>query len=298
MPRPREILLWACAALVCLNLCAASRAEETESAAVRAAARDYAAAVGRAETEALLRAWTKDGDYVDANGQSFRAHEMIRKMAAAPRADNSPYNVAPPKSSLRFITPTVAIEDGTYDCGNADDGSAISGHFTAVWVKRENRWLLDSLREAATQSRPSDEHLKPLEWLLGEWVGKSDGSVMLVSAHISDRGNHIIREFGVLGEGGEATATERIAWDPISGDFKSWTFDSQDGRGEGSWKRDGNRWLVTTTEVMGDGKSATTSAIITPINNDQFVWEAKNSKVGDQDVPSHRVKFTRAPEVE
>jgi len=303
MLRPRVILFWACVVLASLKLgvfahAEVARAANAETAAVRAAARDYAAAVRRGDAETLLRTWSKDGDYVNANGQSFQAHEMIRKMAASNQADKTSNNESLPKSSLRFITPTVAIEDGTYDCGNTDDGSAMSGHFTAVWVKRDNRWLLDSLREAAIQSRPSDEHLKPLEWLLGEWVGKSDGSVMLVSARISDRGNYIIREFGVLGEGGEVTATERIDWDPISGEFKSWTFDSQDGRGEGTWKRDGNHWLVETTEVMSDDKPATTSAVITPISNEQFVWEVKSSKVGDQDVPSRRIEFTRAPEVE
>jgi len=302
MHRPREILFWECVALASYLPGVAARAEETETAdaeaaAVRAAARDYATAVGCGDTEALLRTWTKNGDYVDATGRLFHAHELIRMMSAAPRANKTSEDVAPSKSSLRFIAPSVAIEDGTYDAGYANDGSVMQGHFTAVWVKRDGRWMLDSLREAAIASPTRDEHLMPLAWLLGEWVGKTDDSVVFVSARVSDRGNYIIREFGILG-GGEATATERIAWDPSSGEFKSWTFDSQDGRGEGCWKRDGNRWLIETKEVMGDGKPATTSAIVTPDGEGQYVWEVKNSKVGDQSVPPRRVKFTRAPDVE
>ena len=184
-----------------------------------------------------------------------------------------------------------------HDCGTAGDGGVISGRYTAVWVKRDGRWLLDSLREATTAATPRNENLKPLEWLLGEWVGATDDSEILVSARWSDGGNYIIREFALRGDGGETTGTERIGWDPTSGEFRSWTFDSQDGRGEGRWKQDGSRWLVETTEVMGDGKKASTLAAVTPGGDGHYVWEVRSSKIGNQNVPSRRVKFTRTPEV-
>jgi uncharacterized protein (TIGR02246 family) len=287
--------------MACLAHVAISRADDAsgadaEAAEVRAAARDYAAAVRRGDKDALLKSWTKSGDYVDAFGRSYQAHELIRKMAATPGRETDAEKTALPESSLRFITPKVAIEDGKYNCGVAKDGSEMTGHFTAVWVKRDGRWLLDSLRESTTTLPPLDEHLKPLEWLLGEWVGQADDSVLIVSARVSDGGNYIIRDFAVLGDGGEATATERIAWDADSGGFKSWIFDSQDGRGEGRWNRDGERWLVETKETMADGKSASTSTVVTRQGKKQFLWEVKSSKVDGQVVSPRRVTFKRAPE--
>jgi uncharacterized protein (TIGR02246 family) len=297
----REVRFWACVAVACTTHLASASADDATTAdaataEVRAAAREYAAAVRRGDTDVLLKSWTNDGDYVDATGRSYRARDLIRKMVDKPSREKTADDAAPSKSSLRFVTPDVAIEDGDYDCGKASDGSAMTGHFTAVWVKRDGRWLLDGLRESATPSSRRDERLKPLEWLLGEWVGQTEDSVMIVSARISDRGNYIIRDFAVLGDGGEATATERIAWDPERGEFRSWTFDSQDGRGEGRWKRNGDHWLVETKETMADGTSAFTTAVLTRQGEKELLWEVKSSKVGGQVVPPRRVKFTRAPE--
>jgi hypothetical protein len=208
---------------------------------------------------------------------------LVKQMSDRPSNGKSRVAVAPPKSSLRFVTPTVAIEDGEYECGDAPDGSPMSGRFTAVWVKQDGRWLLDSLREAVTAGPRVDKHLRPLEWLLGEWVAETDDAVMLVSARPSE-------------DGGATTATERIAWNADDGELKSWTFDSQDGRSESSWTRDGKGWRVETKEIMDDEQTATTVAMITPDGRGQHVWEVKSSKVGDETVPPQRVTFRRAPE--
>ena len=38
--------------------------------------------------------------------------------------------------------------------------------------------------------------------------------------------------------------TQRIGWDPVAGQFRSWDFDSQGGYSEGLWSRDGDRWII------------------------------------------------------
>ncbi len=302
MHRPLGILVLACSATPGLTLGMAARAEVAggtggEAGAIRTAAADYMAAVRRGDADALRKMWTESGDYVDATGQVYKAHDLIRPQAATPQP-NEQSAAVPPESSLRFITPAVAIEDGTFECGNAGDGSVLTGRFTAVWVKRDGRWLLDGLREATTTSLPLNKQLRQLEWLLGEWVGTTDDSVMLVSSRLSEGGNYIVREFVIRGTGGETTGTERIGWDPIAQGFRSWTFDSQDGRGEGRWRQDSNRWLMENTEVMPDGKEASTSAVFTPKNDGHFLWEVKSAKVGKVHLPSQRVEFKRAPEIE
>jgi ketosteroid isomerase-like protein len=286
--------------LMCLVLAggvaAVARAED-EIKAVRTAAREYAAAVASGDAERVRESWTTVGDYVDAGGRTRKVSSIVKQMAARPGTDEkAPADVAPPNSSLRFVTPTVAIEDGEFECGVSGNGSPMSGRFTAVWVKQDGRWLLDSLRESVTAGPQVDKQLRPLEWLLGEWVAETDDAAMLVSARLSDHGNQIVREFAMIGDGGATTATERIAWDPEDRALKSWTFDSQDGRSESTWTRDGKSWRVETKEVMEDEKPATTLATITPAGRGQHVWEVKSSKVGDQSVPPRRVTFRLAPE--
>jgi uncharacterized protein (TIGR02246 family) len=273
--------------------------DDAEIAAIRAAANNYAAAVRSGDSDVMRWTWAPEGDYIDASGQRFKAHELIPRDTAAPSSTSGPPAAAgsqAPSSTVRLITPTVAIEDGAADIGVADDGSALTGRFTAVWVKRDGRWLLDSLREAITQSVSTNDQLQPLSWLLGEWAGAVDDQEVLISAHWSDGGTYIVREFAMHGGGDRViTGTERIGWEPV---FMSWTFDSQGGRSESRWKRDGKRWLVESTKVMPDGQTATATSVFTPENDGAFSWEVSRASIANERLPPLRIEFKRAAEDE
>jgi uncharacterized protein (TIGR02246 family) len=275
----------------------------TEVAAIRAAADRYLAAVRSGNAEAMRSAWTPEGDYIDAAGQHFKAHELIRRESNAasskidPNADSA--ELTRPDSSVRFITPTVAIEDGSTEFGVSHDGSALTGRFTAVWVKRDGRWLLDSLREAISESPSTGDQLQQLSWLIGEWAGTADDQAIVISANWSDGGSYIVREFALHGGGDKlVSGTERIGWDYKTGDIVSWTFDSQGGRSESRWKRDGDRWLVESSKSMPDGKSATSTSIYTPREDGRFSWEVRRASVADEQLPPVQIEFKRAAEDE
>jgi uncharacterized protein (TIGR02246 family) len=265
--------------------------------AVRAAAKEYVEAVRRGDVEALRRMWTPDGDYVDASGRTTKAQELLRDRPDVPPSPAKPIDSAASPSSLRFITPDVAIEDGTCTVGESGSGADAASRFSAVWVKRDGRWLLDSVRESVAAIPASNDHLHSLEWLLGEWAGQSGDSVILVSSHWSEAGNYIVRDFVFSAAGDNLlTGTERIGWDPGAGKLKSWMFDSNGGSGEGHWRRDGERWIVDSEEVMPDGKKSSASTSFTPGDANHFVWEVQSAKVGDMDLPPRRVEFKRAAE--
>ena len=177
-------------------------------------------------------------------------------------------------TTVRFITPDTAIEDGMADRATAADGSPLNRRFTALWVKRDGKWILDSLREVAAESSSLNENLKPLGWLLGEWAAKTDNTSILVSSHWNDEGNFILREFVVAHDNGETvTGTQRIGWDPVARQIKSWTFDSEGGSGEERWRQEGNRWLVDTVDVTADGQQGKTSCVYIPGDARRFTWE-------------------------
>jgi uncharacterized protein (TIGR02246 family) len=272
-------------------------AAKGDAAAVRAAAREYLSALRRGDVEAVREMWTPDGEYVDAAGHSVKARKLISEQAAADSQPADDREVALPDSTLRFVTPEVAIEDGAAQSEPTDDGRAVTGRYTAVWVKRDGQWRLDSLRETAVAAPSAPERLQALEWLIGEWVGPTDGGVILVSSHWSDGGHYIVREFAERSNGGNViTGSQRIGWDPASKKIKCWTFDSRGGSGEGVWRNEGGRWAVETTEVMPDGRKGAASAMYAPAGEGRFVWEAARGKIGDKSVPARRVEFKRAAE--
>ena len=59
------------------------------------------------------------------------------------------------------------------------------------------------------------------------------------------------------------SVTQRIGWDPLARQFRSWEFDSEGGFGEGRWSRDGERWVVKHTGVRPEGTTASATNIMT-----------------------------------
>jgi uncharacterized protein (TIGR02246 family) len=265
--------------------------------AIRDTEKAYLAAVRHGDAEAIRKYWTPQGDYVDASGRRFKLHDLKNQQNSQRQPDGEIAEIPLPDSTLRFIGPDVAIEDGITELGMSPDGEQLAGRFSAVWVKRDGKWLLDCLRESIIESPAQSEHLKPLEWLLGEWAGTTDDAVVLVSSYWGEGGNYILRDFAVRRDGGElANGTERIGWDAAAGEWVSWTFDSQGGRGQGRWRPDGERWLVDITDLLPDGKRAATSAVYTPVDDDHFVWEVRQADLAGEKLAPVRIQFQRAVE--
>ena len=57
--------------------------------------------------------------------------------------------------------------------------------------------------------------------------------------------------------------SQRIGWDPSAKRLRSWVFDSEGGFGEGVWSKSGNQWIAKMTGVTSDGKTASSTNVIT-----------------------------------
>ena len=135
--------------------------------AIRNAAAQYIEAAKRGDAAALAAAWTADGDYIDIAGNHAKARDFIAKSGCQPsdegrhgredqRRSSAPREITIHSSSLRFITPNVAIEDGISEVRTSGGEEPSPDRYTAVWVKQGDKWLLDSLREAPRRAgRPN-----------------------------------------------------------------------------------------------------------------------------------------------
>lgn len=306
MDKPFKILRLLCIlATICGGMsdsrAADDDANEADRQALRAAAADYVAALRRGDAEKLRTVWTPDGDYIDAQGQFFKAQDLLDQLSPASESAAEPGEDKPQESILRFIAPGVAIEDGATSYAVSEDGRGLVGRFTAVWVKRDGTWRLDSLREATAASSPGHPRLRDLDWLVGEWSAVAGDVAMLASWQWADSGHFLVGEFLLYGRKGElAGGTQRVGWDPVAGHAKSWTFSSHGGTGQGHWRREGDRWLVESTHVTGDGKKAKTTAIYTPVDANRFIleitgaWALSEVRAEGDALPRLRFDFRRA----
>src|SRR5262249_14967778 len=133
------------------------------------------AAFGKGDAKALAAFWTPEGDFTDLTGHKLVGREAIEKAFAELFAEHKGLDLRIDITGLRFVTAEVAVEDGTTSVLHPDGAPPARSRYTIVHVKKDGKWLLESVRQAAYTPPSNYEHLKGLEWLIGEWVDDVPG---------------------------------------------------------------------------------------------------------------------------
>ena len=102
-------------------------------------------------------------------------------------------------------------------------------------IKQQGEWKIASAREVEDDDSLSPhERLKPLAWLVGDWVDEGSDAVVQISCNWSEDKNYLLVDFDAKIQGKPAMkSSQRIGWDPLTQKVKSWVFDSDGGYGEG-----------------------------------------------------------------
>ena len=263
---------------------AKSEVSEAER-AIRALDDAFVESYNRGESKAAAAFFAEDAEVIDADGQRIGSREEVEKDLADTFATNKGAKIAFEIESIRFLTPDVAKEEGR-SVVTPVKGAPVSRLYTVLYVRREGRWVISSVREEHDPlTRPHDK-LKELEWMIGEWVDESSESVVRLNCKWSDDGNFLIRSFSVRERGKPVMSiTQRIGWDPVARRIRSWEFDSEGGFGEGTWSRNGADWVVKHSGVRPEGTTASATNIMSPVRPDLVRWVSTNRVVGDESLP-------------
>lgn len=294
MCRPAKALVCSLLVLAALHACRA--ADDAESAqAIRHASRQYLDALARGDAEAAAAFWTPMGDLIDSQGRSSKGRELARKIQPL-RSRDAVTGPTLEIDSLRFVHPDVAMEDGTTQWLAGPNGESALVRFSAVWVRSNGNWLLDSVRESALHPNSHAARLQALSWLVGDWVSSGDGPAIEMTCRWTLERNFLLREIRTQSPDEPLSISQRIGWDPASGQIKSWTFDSHGGHGTGVWSQNEGRWVVDATGVLPDGRQATSRNLYALEGRDSLSWESVESTIagapGPQG-PTHKVRLVR-----
>ena len=239
--------------------------------AIGALVEAFTRAFNAGDAAAIAATFTQGALVVDENGERTIGRAAIRDQFAASFKENPGSTIALEVSSLRFLGQETALEEGRATITPAKGAGApeVSG-FIAIYVKEDGHWLQAAVRDEPASNLTPHDRLKELEWLVGEWVNESQDAVVFTTCKWADNGNFLVREFTVQMQGKPVmSGSQRIGWDPVKRQFKSWVFDSQGGFVEAYWTRDGNQWLVKAEGVGQDGEPATATNIITRLGKDR-----------------------------
>lgn len=288
--------------VACTAIAAAPTAEEEQ--AIRAAAKSYVTALARGDAKAIADLWTADGDIVDEHGTVTKGRDAAA--LAVPSADGEAgHDVQITESALRMLTPDCAIEDGSVSVVPPGGTTPLTGHYTATWVKQDGRWRLAGLREYKLDGSPA--RLADLDWMVGDWTvvdnapkpagdAKAPAPTIDVSVRWNATKTFLLRDMKIS-QGGTPVShiTQRIGWDPLARQVRSWSFDAAGGHGEGVWTKDGDAWVARAASVHPDGTRTATLNVYQYDGKNRCTWQSFHTHAGGEQLPPVNMTMIRKP---
>jgi uncharacterized protein (TIGR02246 family) len=297
---------------------AAAHAEATAGveAEVRGMLAGYLRDFNRHDPAAVAAHWAHGGESVDlASGEVTAGRSAVRDVFTALFATDADATIDIDVAAVRQVRHDVAVVDGRTRLEFTDGGSA-SSRFSAVVVKQDGRWLVESLRESplpATEAadaaaRPLDE----LAWLLGAWEDVGEGVTASTQCFWSAGRAFIVRSHAVRPErlpeslpaagdtripgllpaddSGPRELTEIIGWDPERQAVRSWLFTSTGRFAEAVWTKAGAAWTVRV-EGRGRDEGAACECTLERVGVDGLVVRCSSDALAELLPPA--CEFTR-----
>jgi uncharacterized protein (TIGR02246 family) len=265
-------------------------------AAIQKKGEAFVKAFHKADAEALAAFWAPNGEFTDQTGRHLKGRKAIEKAFTQLFSKYKGLKLRTDSLSLRFVTPSVAIEDGTTEVFPQDGGPPTRANYTIVHVKKDGEWLLASVRNSPMTPPSNYEHLGELEFAIGEWAGQTDtGEGERLALAWSDNQTFITGTFSTTARDVlVGSAKQWIGWDPVAKRVRSWIFDATGGFGEGSWTKEGKRWIIKTSMTLQDGKKATATFLLAPVNADTITLQSRDRSVdGDKLPDTKEIKLKR-----
>jgi uncharacterized protein (TIGR02246 family) len=263
---------------------APSRADEQ---AVRQTADAACKAFNAGDAKGLAALFTMDGEIIDTKGNKFRGRARVEQDFAQLFALSPGSQMDISIDSIRFLSPTVALEEGSSTVTDPRDHSTDRSRYRAIHVKQANgQWLMASVNDFADEPTTAKHTLEELSWLVGEWVDEDPRGLMKTNYQWTDNHVYLISDFA-LQVAGRTTmnGTQRICWDPVQDKLHSWVFDSEGGFLEGLWTQRGDQWIVKLQGVSRDGRVSSATQVITRLSKDRYSLRSRDRIIGDEAQP-------------
>jgi uncharacterized protein (TIGR02246 family) len=246
--------------------------------------------------DAVTALFASDARMVFADGTEVNGRDEIKQSFEVAFAESPKCAVSVVVDLIRFLTPDVAVEEGSTTM--FPDGETLTSRdrYTVLHLRKDGRWQMQSVRVVQEESLSAYASLAPLEWLVGEWIDEGREEDVHATFRWDENKSFLLEEFQVVRLGEVVLkGTQRIGWDPQTKQVRSWTSDSAGGFGESTWIRAGDDWICKARGVRPDGVSASATRRLTRAAQDRVIWTSTDRIFGDEELPSLAVTMVRKP---
>jgi uncharacterized protein (TIGR02246 family) len=262
--------------------------QAADEAAIRQAATSYVEAFNKHDAQAVADQWSPDAVYLNrSTGEEVVGRAAIVNQFAALFEEQPEVKLEVTVTSIQFVSPNVAIEQGTAKIlvPNAEPEEI---EYSAVDVKRDGKWLLDRVTDRSKVVIPTHyQELKELEWMVGSWTDETADAEVELDCNWTKNKNFLTRAFKVSVEGQiDISGMQVIGWDPAAKAIRSWTFDSNGTFSEATWESRGDRWFIRNRGVLPDGQPATMINVMKKVGDDSFTWQTIERTAGEELLPN------------
>lgn len=269
-----------------------------DESAIRANIERFVKAYNAGDAKAVAALFTPDAYIVGKEGSTTHGREGIAQTFAELFKNKPEKDIEVVVESIRFLGPDLALEVGTSKETYGPDEPPEYDRYTVLHVKRDGKWQMALARDEEGPPPSGHDRLRPLAWLIGEWIDDGGSTVVRSTCRWSEDKNFLLQEFKLQISGKDAmNVSQRIGWDPLAKRVHSWVFDSEGGYGESIWTYDDDNddWIIKSTGVRPDGTTASATNVLMPSGPDGYIYRSTDRIVGDDRQPDMEVRVVRKP---
>jgi uncharacterized protein (TIGR02246 family) len=263
--------------------------------AIRGNVDEFVKAYNAHNAKAVADLFFPQAQIVDENDNTIQGRGEIESLFENVFAQEPETGIKVNVESIRFIGTSLAVELGRTTTIPPAGQTPETGRYSVLHLLKDGKWLMAVVRDIPAEPTHRD-HLEAIAWLVGEWVDESPDGKVQTSCRWSESKSFLLQDITVFQSENEVMKfSQRIGWDPLRKQFKTWMFDAEGGYGESYWTPTETGWLIKATSVNSNGTVATATNHIEPRGLDRFVYLSVDRVSGNEILPSVQVTVVRQP---
>lgn len=249
------------------------------------------------DAAAVAALMTEDGEMVREDGSRVEGRAEIETFYGLIFEEAPEAQAALEATSIRFLSPILAVEEGAMHITEGEDGEPASFLYTALHVKQEDgSWLTARTRDREVANLVAHEALVDVDGLVGDWVAQTDAGSLELAFSFDESGSFLLGKAVYKAAGIEPiTVSMRIGWDSLRQRIVSWTWDAEGGHSKAEWTNTEDSWVVKASGYTSDGEITSSTQIITPLSADSFTWRVTDKFIGEELGAERELRMVRRP---